>query len=934
MGIIQGFVLSVLCVLAVVVAAEPVAYVPAVGWGVQNDWRSRQSAHFEIVYPDGLQAMAEHALLVAEQVHTNLAVFFVQVPAERTLLVLVDDFDTANGFATPLPRAAIRLFASPPDGATGLEEYDDWLHLLIRHEYAHILHLELGRGVVDRSRQVFGRTFFNFPHLFTPPFMIEGLAVYLETSRSQGYGRLQGSFYAMAMRAEMLDSGGDRISEAAVALRDWPLDKSYLYGAWFIDWLVRHYGEDKLREFLLLYSGRLLPYWSLEQDARRVFGHSFSYLWRGFLADWQQQALRWQQHQPALNEGAPIPMSTLFRPLLATDGRQLFSIERNGDDREVLRRRDPRDPESVVELGYTDNVRALAVAPGGQIALVRWPNRAGGQVWGDVWLWRAGDSVRLSQDLRARRLAWRDDGKTLVVSRIVAGRSELLTLDVSSGETASLWQGGAGDVMGEFDVRPDGQYLVAAVKRRGSGWDLEQLDLRTGQWQRLTETIALENSPRYAANGDVLFSADNSGQFDLYRLTPGSTERLQLSRVSTAAFAPLLVGDRLLYSRYTAQGYRVEALSASAPVLAMASNDSGARQYLQEWPGEVLLAPETGYSPWHTLLPTAWYPSFSANRYHVEAGVLVSGTDALGRHRYSAQLREDFQHGLTSGLLDYALDNRWSLRAQRHFRYPVFEDRDYQIIRRDDLALQRNYLWSALEDRLQLSAGVVYARESLYDDRGQDWSGLRSAEQGLAGLALVLDDRQSLLNIPGYAYGRRLDLVLETNDWLPGDYQGEQLQGRWQEILDLPGRDTLGWHLYAGGVDHRGGRFMLGGGPSYDESLFGRDTVALMGYPEGVRYGTRYHHERLAWTHWLGRAEDNLHLLPLGSGDYSMTLYAEAGAAWNYGQPADWLPAVGVEARAEVVLGYRMIMPVSIGFASGLDADGENQVYVGIGVNY
>lgn len=941
----SGWMLGMLCVLGSplwvnTAQSEPVEYVPAVAWGQQNDWRTRQSEHFEIIYPDGLQLTAEKALNIAEQVRADLQRFFVQMPTERTLMVLVDDFDYSNGFSTPLPQAAIRLYTSPPDGGSGLEEYDDWLHMLIRHEYTHTLHMELGRGPVTRSRQVFGRAFFNFPHLFTPSFLLEGLAVYQETSRDGGYGRLQGSFYEMAMRAEMLASGGDAIGQTAAPLRDWPLDKSYLYGAWFIDWLITHYGEDKLREFLLLYSGRLLPYVSLEGDARRVFGHSFSFLWLQFMVEWQQRARDWQQQHPDVVDGEPVPVATLFRPLLATDGHSLYSIERNGDDREVARRRSLANPAEAEDLFYPETSRSLTVAPSGALALVRIPFNAGGQEWGDVYVWKSDEEERLTTHLRARRLAWLDDGKTLMVSRLVGGRSELLTLDVASAVTRSVWQGQDGDVLGEFDVRADGRYLVAAIKRAGRSWNLEQLDLASGQWQTLTDTAAIENSPRYLPNGDVLFSADTGGQYNLYRLTPGSSERQQLTNVSTAAFAPLVIGDQLLYVRYTAQGYRVEQQPVMAPVLAQASNQSGGRQFesVVQLASQtaVAMTPESAYSPWSSLAPKAWYPSFSANRYHVEAGVLLSGSDALGRHRYTAQLRQDFQHDLTSGLFDYALDNRWWLRAQRAFRYPQLatDDNEHLIIQRDDISLERHYLWSALEDRLALHAGVVYAREDLRDDGGLLWTGPQRLRQGLTGVALEFDDREDLLNVPGAAYGSRWDLVLETNDWIDSDFHGEQLQGRWNEVIDLPGRDTLNLHLHAGVVDPEGGDFMLGGGPEYDEELFGRDTVSLMGYAEGVRYGTRYHKERISWTHWLGRSERNARLLPVGSGDYSMTLYTEAGAAWSAGEKAEWLPAVGLEAHAELVIGYRMIMPLVLGVARGLDDEGESQVYLGVGVNY
>jgi hypothetical protein len=47
-----------------------------------------------------------------------------------------------------------------------LVNYDDWLRLVITHEYAHILHLDTAAGLNLALRRVFGRVpFVVFPFL-------------------------------------------------------------------------------------------------------------------------------------------------------------------------------------------------------------------------------------------------------------------------------------------------------------------------------------------------------------------------------------------------------------------------------------------------------------------------------------------------------------------------------------------------------------------------------------------------------------------------------------------------------------------------------------------------------------------------------------------------------------------------------------------------
>lgn len=921
------------CMAVTPAIAEPVEYTGAVAWDVGYHWLTRQSEHFEITYPDGMQDLAERSLNIAEQVHEDLSGFFGDPMTRRTRLVLIDDFDTSNGYATPLPYPAIRLFASAPDGSTGLESYDDWLHMLIRHEYAHVLHLEMGRGMVSGSRMIFGRAFFNYPNLFTPSFLIEGLAVYLETNREQGYGRLQDSLYLMQMRAELMNGMPDSLGKIVLPMRDWPLGKQYLYGAWFIDYLVRSYGEERLRYFLRRYSGRILPWTFLNRDARAAFGLSFTTLWAGFLADLykqQQQAVLALQKNAV--DGQHLPTSVWFRPALASSQGVLYSIDNNGEDETAIRRHPDRRQETLLE---PENGRDLAVAADGTVAFSRYVYRASGAEWSDIFLIRDGDEIRLTRDLRARRLRWLPDSSALIVSRQVAGISELLKVNRNTGEAISLWQGEYGDVLGEFTVSPDGAALVASLKRPQQGWNLERFDLAAGQWQELTRTRARENSPSFAESGALLFSADYDGVFDIYRLQPGADQVERLTRTATGVFSPLQVENKLVFSRYSRDGYQLHQMPYTddqvIETLSLASLE-GERHYSQPWQVDAPLQPEEEYSAFSSLLPTAWYPSFTTNPYRTETGVLVSGSDALGRQRYSLEGRWDDKHNRASMMLDYAWDSRWQLRLQRGWRYSYGAPGvDYdQVIRKDDVTAQRNYLWTGWEDRLAVHAGVVLAQTTLIEDAGLPGRGI--GHSGLAGLALQFDDQEMLVQVPGLAYGTAWDLVLESNDVINSDFEGEILQARFSHILDLLGRDTLNVSLAAGAADAGAQSFTLGGG--YDDDLFGRDSVSLMGYQENVQQGHFYIKERVSWNHWLGRHESNMKLFPFGIGDYSMTLYGEAGTAWYRQHKANWLPTVGAEIRAEVVIGYRLLLPMVLGYAQGLDEGGERQIYLGAGYGF
>ncbi len=196
---------------------------------------------------------------------------------------------------------------------------------------------------------------------------------------------------------------------------------------------------------------------------------------------------------------------------------------------------------------------------------------------------------------------------------------------------------------------------------------------------------------------------------------------------------------------------------------------------------------------------------------------------------------------------------------------------------------------------------------------------------------MTFDNREAYLNVPGVGWGHYLDVVAETNDLLDSDYEGQKYQAQWKGTWDLPGRTTLTARLGAGYADDDAKTFRLGGKDLFEESrLFGRDTQALRGgYDDSVQRGHRYATQRLVLETWLGRVERNWSLYPVGLGDLSGSVFIDSGAAWDSGEDRNQLTSVGAEFTFEAKLGYNLTLPVTLGYAHGLDSDqGKDEVYL------
>ena len=931
--------LSCLCISGKPVMATPVAWDHE-----QQVWLTQQSDHFTISFVDGHQLNAARALDIAEQVHNELLPFFKSAPQQRTEIVLVDDYDFSNGWATPLPFAQIRLIMSQPEDISSLAGNDEWLHLLIRHEYTHIMHMELAGGAVSALRHVFGRNMFLFPHALTPSMLLEGLAVYLETNKELGYGRLQGSNYAMQMRMQV--SGGELkdLQQVAVASREWPLGSPYLYGAYFIEYLVDTYGSDKVQLFLQNYSRKLLPYFLLNNSAKQAFGKDFFILWD----DYQSYlTTRFDSEIAPLKQQAVVGNDldkNLFLQVTAAGNDGLLVNRNNGEDRPVLAQLYIEENNNAVwqQVVSSKGVSALSEHPDAGLAASRQISYADGRVLNDLFIFQNGDWTRLTERQRFSKVRWMVNGKQLLASRKVDGLSALWLIGTQAGDAQQrIWQGEQDVVLGAFDLSPAGDYLVASLKRPQQGWNLERLSLNSSdinylQWQALTDSKAVENSPVILADGRILFSADYDGVYNIFVLDQHSREVTQWTREIGGAFQPQWQdGLGLVYQAYASDGYILRNIEQPKPLSVFAvDSHQGRYDYPDAVAEKTRKSETTEYSPWSTLRPRTWLPILGFDDTSSRAGIIFHGSDALGRHNYQIAADWDFKNSFANYNLNYQYDNRWLVSAQRSHSFETFTENgleDYRITRDDQFTVQRNNMFALWEDNLRFHAGMVLDKESLVSQ--PDFSNIgqfRATNETLAGLAMTFDNREWYLNVPGTGWGNYLDLVVESNELFNTDYSGQKYQAQWLGTLDLLGRTTLTARLGFGYADSGAKAFKLGGHDLAEEAiLFGRDSQALRGYDESVQRGHRYATQRLQLSSWLRRVERNWSLYPVGLGDISGALFVDSGASWDTGQDVNQLTGIGGELTTELKLGYNITLPVTLGLAKGLDSEyGEYKGYL------
>ena len=410
--------------LSVVAAVLLAAGSAAAKFDPAHRWQTIETPHFAIHHHEGCGELAARAALIAEEAHARLAPRVGWTPREKTRLIIADDADAAGGWATPYPYNQIQITPTPPLGEYGLgtTHHDDWLRLVITHEYTHILQLDMASRFPLTLRSIFGRLY--FPNALQPQWLTEGLATFEETELTTGgRGRSPGS--AMILRMAALEGPFPTLDQMAVLPDAWPAGQvPYLFGESFLRFLAERFGRGKVADLSLAYGGRPLPF-LVESTGRSVLGGEYRELWGQWSAELRERCRSLERSvtargltpSKALTADGRFNGSAAWSPdgrriaWLRADGREypgIWIMDADGANQKRLVRSDFPTTSSGATLAWSPDGRRLYYTRQGVLR--------GTVTVNDIWAWDfdRGREIRITRGLRARDAHPSPDGRTLV----------------------------------------------------------------------------------------------------------------------------------------------------------------------------------------------------------------------------------------------------------------------------------------------------------------------------------------------------------------------------------------------------------------------------------------------------------------------------------------------------------------------------------------
>src|SRR4051812_41297037 len=261
---------------------EPLPHAPL----PRGSWFTLQTPHFNIHFYRDESQFAERVAHFAERAYRLNTRYLNWQPSGRVTVVLSDVSDQANGSASSIPYTFINAYGVPPDSLDELNDFDDYMKLLITHELTHVVHLDTMLSICPLAiNTVLGRTY--APNLAQPTWFLEGVAVLMETRHTTA-GRLRSSFYDMHPRGPVLEGRMFCFDQISSIPNAYPQGTAaYLYGSSLLRYIEDRYGPDKIREISHRYADTCVP-GGINRTAEKAVGSGYVGIFGpGLYDDWR-----------------------------------------------------------------------------------------------------------------------------------------------------------------------------------------------------------------------------------------------------------------------------------------------------------------------------------------------------------------------------------------------------------------------------------------------------------------------------------------------------------------------------------------------------------------------------------------------------------------------------------------------------------------------
>ena len=664
------------------------------------NWKTIETKNFNIIFPEELEAVSKQSAIYFEEAHLLLSKTFRWQPRNKTSVVIIDNTDLANGLTSAALRIGMVLMVTPPDPSFSTAYYDDWLRLLILHEYTHFLNLDPTTDWANVLRVFFGDGV-RLNSLWTR-WMLEGLAVYMETRFTQS-GRGRSPYYEMILRTAQKEQKLSNEKMISIDRIQGPNpfppggETPYLFGYQLMNQVAKDPnlvetltddqrekikdGKDAIGVMSIRSSSRI-PFF-INDNLTNITGKD----WYAYWKEWKKEAVNRTNEELKKIRSQPVsitvPLTSNYYSIYATAVSPL--------NNEIAFNADPENDTDGLFLLNTKTKKiskaltlsipgGISYSPNGKWIATSGVNRFHHyNFFSDLVVYNtdAKTVFDLSTGLRAKDPDFSKTGNKLVYSITENQSLSIQIADFVSRNDQPYLANKKTIYQSEFLDRAsmprwvlnDTAIVFTLHKNKTLGTSLVLLDLKTG-----TLTTLLDHNEgfiKYVSTSldknTVFFTADFSGVDNLYQLALNHSRfgPQLVSNTETGLWHPSTLDkddSPIWASEFSTDGWKIvqmdkkNALSYKSVEInslpAPASETSPSE--LQEEAEKNAQSKIKNYSALPSLLPRQWSPLLTVDPNRVYWGGVVFGFDDTHQHQYFGIAAYDHLVKEADGLLQYS----------------------------------------------------------------------------------------------------------------------------------------------------------------------------------------------------------------------------------------------------------------------------------------
>ena len=522
-------------------------------------WFSIKTPRFTLVFPESYRSQAQKFANSLDNSTDRLSAIYPGIKIK--LPVIIHNYTTfSNGYVSWAPRR-MEIFPTPEQNTIPLDPVEQ----LTIHETTHVMQMySLRKGLIKILSFAGGEQVTGAAAIFVPLWFMEGDAVFAESFLSQS-GRGRTPAFQKEMKALSTSGKGIYSYDKMIfgSYRDHVPDY-YQSGFQVAAWASVKYGHDVWNR-ALSYTARL-PFtidpflFSLNKTTGLTKAGVFSQAFDSLGTAWKKD----------LAVSASRPGKPLYSP--ATKGYvSYYSPVQAGADSVVAIKTSQVKPPEFVLINTARGSEEHIFTPGstwpyfisvakGKIVWVedrpdpRWENRT----FSDIRILdiKSGIARMLSHRQRYLAASLSPDGKKVVaVENSVDNRNRLVIINSSTGEVERYYDT-PGNVFAQRPSWSGDCERITFVSLGTGGEGITQLDTRSSEWKVLLPEGRADLGSAIM-EGDTLFYGSSESGTDniMMRLKDGTTAMVTNSLFG--AYDPSPAGKSVLFSDYTASGYRI-----------------------------------------------------------------------------------------------------------------------------------------------------------------------------------------------------------------------------------------------------------------------------------------------------------------------------------------------------------------------------------------